>query len=85
MTPIVLIDGKEQSQISISNRNFQYGDGLFETCIVQDNQILLWEKHLSRLEIGCRKLKIKNIEESLWLKDIKKALNLTSKKISFLN
>ena len=66
MTPIVLIDGKEQSEISISNRNFQYGDGLFETCIVKNNQILFWEKHLSRLKIGCRTLKIKNIEESVW-------------------
>ncbi len=80
MDSIAIINGKEQSDISIFNRNFQYGDGLFETCIVRDNYILFWEKHLSRLEIGCRKLKIKNIEESLWLKDIKKALSLTSKK-----
>jgi aminodeoxychorismate lyase len=80
MDSIAIINGKEQSNVSIFNRNFQYGDGLFETCIVKDNRILFWEKHLSRLEIGCRKLKIKNIEESLWLKDIKKALNLTSKK-----
>ena len=80
MDSIAIINGKEQSDISIFNRNFQYGDGLFETCIVKDNRILFWEKHLSRLEIGCRKLKIKNIEESVWLKDIKKALNLSSKK-----
>lgn len=80
MDSIVIINGKEQSNISIFNRNFQYGDGLFETCVVNNNQILFWEKHLSRLDIGCRKLKIKNIEEEIWLKDIKKALSLTSKK-----
>ena len=80
MMQIVLIDGKEQSQISISNRNFQYGDGLFETCIVRDNQILFWEKHFLRLDTGCRKLKIKKLEESIWLQDIKKALSLASKK-----
>jgi len=78
MTQIVLIDGKEQSQISVSNRNFQYGDGLFETCVVKDNQILFWKKHLLRLDLGCRKLKIKNIDEIIWLEDIKKALSLTS-------
>ena len=78
MTQIVLIDGKEQSQISVSNRNFQYGDGLFETCVVNDNQILFWKKHLLRLDLGCRKLKIKNIDEIIWLEDIKKALSLTS-------
>ena len=80
MDSIAIINGKEQSNISIFNRNFQYGDGLFETCVVKNNQILFWEKHLSRLDIGCRKLKIKNIEEEIWLKDIKKALSLTSKK-----
>lgn len=80
MDSIAIINGKEQSNISIFNRNFQYGDGLFETCVVNNNQILFWEKHLSRLDIGCRKLKIKNIEEEIWLKDIKKALSLTSKK-----
>ena len=80
MDSIAIINGKEQSNVSIFNRNFQYGDGLFETCVVKNNQILFWEKHLSRLDIGCRKLKIKNIEEEIWLKDIKKALSLTSKK-----
>jgi branched-subunit amino acid aminotransferase/4-amino-4-deoxychorismate lyase len=58
MDSIAIINGKEQSDISIFNRNFQYGDGLFETCIVKDNRILFWEKHLSRLEIGCRKLEV---------------------------
>ena len=80
MTQIVLIDGEEQSQISIFNRNMQYGDGLFETCVAKDNQILFWSRHLSRLDSGCDKLKIKKIEESIWLEDIKKALSLSSKK-----
>ena len=80
MDSIAIINGKEQSNISIFNRNFQYGDGLFETCVVKNKKILFWEKHMSRLDIGCRKLKIKNIEEEIWLKDIKKALSLTSKK-----
>ena len=40
MDSIAIINGKEQSNISIFNRNFQYGDGLFETCVVNKNQIL---------------------------------------------
>ncbi len=80
MNSIVIINGEEQANISIFNRNVQYGDGLFETCIAKDNQILFWNKHLSRLDIGCDKLKIKKIEESIWLEDIKKALSLSSKK-----
>ena len=70
MDSIVIINGEEQSNISIFNRNMQYGDGLFETCVAKDNQILFWDKHLSRLNIGCDKLKIKKIEESIWLKAV---------------
>ena len=80
MDSIVIINGEEQSNISVFNRNMQYGDGLFETCVAKDNQILFWDKHLLRLNIGCDKLKIKKIEESIWLEDIKKALSFSSKK-----
>ena len=80
MDSIAIINGQEQSNISIHNRNFQYGDGLFETCVVKDSRILFWDKHLFRLDEGCERLKIKNLDESIWLKDIKKALSLTSTK-----
>ena len=78
MEPIILINGKKLDSISVFNRNMQYGDGLFETFVAEDNCILFWKKHFSRLNIGCEKLKIKKIEESIWLNDIKKALGLTS-------
>ena len=78
MDSIAIINGQEQSNISIYNRNFQYGDGLFETCVVKDSRILFWDKHLFRLDAGCERLKIKNLDESIWLKDVKKALSLTS-------
>ena len=78
MDSIAIINGQEQSNISIHNRNFQYGDGLFETCVVKDSRILFWDKHLFRLDAGCERLKIKNLDQSIWLKDVKKALSLTS-------
>ncbi|MDC1026761.1 aminodeoxychorismate lyase [Candidatus Thioglobus sp.] len=80
MNPVVLINGEEQDKISVFNRNMQYGDGLFETCVARDNQILFWPRHYSRLEIGCVKLNINKIDEGLWLSDIKKAFELSSKK-----
>ena len=80
MRPIVLIDGEEQEKVSVFNRNMQYGDGLFETCITSNNQILFWMYHFSRLTAGCEKLNIKKIDESLWLSDIKKLFSLSSKK-----
>jgi 4-amino-4-deoxychorismate lyase len=47
MEPVVIINGEEKSNISIFNRNMQYGDGLFETCVAKDNKILFWESHVA--------------------------------------
>ena len=80
MNSVVLINGEEQDKISIFSRNMQYGDGLFETCVAMDNQILFWPRHFSRLEIGCEKLNINKIDEGVWLSDIKKAFALSLKK-----
>ena len=76
MTQVVLINGEEQSKVSIFNRNMQYGDGLFETCIAKDNRILFWPNHFARLNKGCEKLNIKKIDESYWMSDLKKAFAL---------
>jgi len=78
MTPIVLINGAKQSKISIFNRNMQFGDGLFETCLVENKKALFWTNHLTRLNRGCEQLEIGKIDESTWLSDIKKALSLCS-------
>jgi len=80
MNSVVLINGEEQDKISIFSRNMQYGDGLFETCVAMDNQILFWPRHFSRLEIGREKLSINKIDEGVWLSDIKKAFGLSLKK-----
>ncbi len=80
MNSVVLINGEEQDKISIFSRNMQYGDGLFETCVAVDNQILFWPRHFSRLEIGREKLSINKIDEGVWLSDIKKAFALSLKK-----
>ena len=72
MTPIVLINGAKQSKISIFNRNIQFGDGLFETCVVENKKILFWVNHFARLNRGCEQLKISKVDESVWLSDVKK-------------
>lgn len=74
MKEVVLINGKQQSQLSVFNRLTQFGDGLFETCVVKNTQLLLWSAHFSRLEKGREQLKINRVSEQQWLKDIAKAL-----------
>jgi len=53
-----LINGNHTSEIALNDRAVHYGDGLFETIAIQNKQILCFDEHLSRLEKGCKRLKI---------------------------
>ena len=76
MSRIVLINGKKQTKLSVFNRLTQFGDGLFETCLVKEGRLLLWNEHFARLEKGRVQLKINPVSEKQWLKDIVKALSI---------
>jgi len=39
--------------ISINDRAFNYGDGLFETILVKNNKIIYLKEHVKRLQKGC--------------------------------
>ena len=77
MGQIVLIDGQKQTKLSVLNRLVQFGDGLFETCLFEQGEVLFWSRHFERLTKGCDQLHINTIEESAWLADINKALQLS--------
>ena len=49
---------EEQAVVSVFDRSFLYGDGLFETIRVWHGQPLHWAQHLERLELGAEFLKI---------------------------
>ncbi|MFZ2404061.1 MAG: aminodeoxychorismate lyase [Methylobacter sp.] len=55
---MILINGESKEHIEISDRGFQYGDGLFETIEVRDGQPVFLERHLERLKSGCHRLYI---------------------------
>jgi branched-subunit amino acid aminotransferase/4-amino-4-deoxychorismate lyase len=57
-TNFCLINGKPTSNISHQDRGLNYGDGLFETIAVSNNQAEFWHCHLQRLNYGCDKLNI---------------------------
>ncbi len=52
----ILINGQSTDRISVYDRGFQYGDGLFETLAVIDGRCPLWERHMQRLQEGCQRL-----------------------------
>ena len=54
----MLVNGTVQTQINITDRGFQYGDGLFETIAVFNGKPCFLNRHLERLTQGCQRLKI---------------------------
>lgn len=53
-----LLNGERKHCVDVSDRGFQYGDGLFETLEVVDAKPLFLEQHLERLALGCKRLLI---------------------------
>lgn len=52
------VDGRPAAELSVRDRGLAYGDGLFETLAVRAGTPRLLERHLARLEEGCRRLAI---------------------------
>lgn len=65
----MLINGQQTDQISALDRGFQYGDGLFETLRVRDGRPCHWARHMSRLTVGCERLRIAPPEPALLLSE----------------
>lgn len=55
----ILINGSEQECVSVFDRGFSYGDGLFETIRITHGSIPLLELHLDRLRNSCIRLSIR--------------------------
>lgn len=53
-----LLNGEHRHCVDVTDRGFQYGDGLFETIGVSQGKPLFLGRHLKRLAEGCRRLLI---------------------------
>jgi len=53
-----LINGQSADSIDLQDRGLHYGDGLFETIAVINEQPLCLDKHLQRLLSGCARLEL---------------------------
>lgn len=60
-----LIDGMPGESISVMDRGFQYGDGIFETLAVANSEPLLWDRHMQRFLQGAARLSLKAPAEEL--------------------
>lgn len=50
------VDGQPADAVPLKDRGLAYGDGLFETIAVKAGQPVLLDRHLQRLDEGCRRL-----------------------------
>ncbi len=53
-----LVNGQPCSQISLFDRGLSYGDGVFETLLIEAARPLLLQRHLERLGVGLQRLNI---------------------------
>ena len=53
-----LVNGQSSDFVSVTDRAFNYGDGVFETVLVRNGQLCLWQLHKERLANACRVLGI---------------------------
>jgi len=67
--PAILINGQPAEHISVLDRGFQYGDGLFETLRVSAGKPCCWMQHMARLSKGCQVLRILMPEPALLLSE----------------
>jgi len=56
--PRFVVDGSVSDTVDVRDRGLHYGDGVFETIAVRDGEPLRWGRHLTRLQKGCRRLRI---------------------------
>ncbi len=71
----VIVNGQETELISVHDRGFTYGDGVFETCLCVSGQIPLWQYHQERLTASCHRLNIPAPDGELLFSQIKQALS----------
>ena len=66
-----------KTSVSIKDRGFNYGDGLFETILVKNKKALYLSDHIKRLIRGCKVLKIPTPSIKLVENSIKQSISRT--------
>lgn len=69
------LNGQPIKKISVTERGFNYGDGLFSTIAVGQGQASLLELHWQRLEQGCQRLLIDCQHLAQWQQDFQRFIS----------
>ena len=81
MSAVTYINGTPATAISVADRGYQYGDGLFETMLACGGAIPLWKYHYSRMQSGCQRLNITVPDEQAILQLLRPQIESAEHKI----
>lgn len=65
-----LVNGEISTLVENTNRGLNFGDGLFETLVVEQGRPRRWQGHMDRLGIGCERLGLKMPPQSILLREV---------------
>ncbi|MBU1310507.1 MAG: aminodeoxychorismate lyase [Gammaproteobacteria bacterium] len=74
---MIIVNGQQNTEISVKDRGLCYGDGLFETVKVKHSQPKLWRLHLDRLVKGCQALRIPLPDLAALQRDVDSVISAT--------
>jgi 4-amino-4-deoxychorismate lyase len=69
--PEYLLNGSYDEGLSVLDRAFAYGDGVFRTLLVRHGVPVNWDLHHAKLRDDCERLKLDCPDEALIFEDIK--------------
>jgi len=75
------VNGKDTTHINLQDRGLQYGDGLFETIAVSNGRLEFWQRHMQRLQLGCRRLNIPPPDSQLLLDEARQIVGRRHKAV----
>lgn len=64
------VDGVAATQVPIDDRGLAYGDGVFETLVLQHGRPVWWQAHLDRLQHGALQLGLQPPAAAAWEADL---------------
>ncbi len=70
MSGPVLINGRQEQRVEVSDRAIHYGDGLFETLALVDAGCPWFDRHFARLQEGCERLSIPVPDKQVLLAEV---------------
>lgn len=65
-----LVNGEISTFIATTNRGLNYGDGVFETMVVNSTRPRRWQAHMDRLGLGCERLGLVMPPQALLLREV---------------